>query len=95
MAALTQIRIHDILKEIDAALSAANRYLSEHPKDRLILEEKADVLASTGNFREALATYDTALESIPQIESPHREAPQGLLIKRAKVEQALRKASQN
>ena len=95
LAALVQIRVHDSLKESDAALSAADKYLVEHPKDRVILEEKGDVLASNGHFREALAAYEAALEEITRAESPEREAPEGLLIKRAKAEQALRKASQN
>jgi hypothetical protein len=92
LAVLVEIRIHDSLKQSDAALSTADKYLAEHPKDRVILEEKGDVLASTGKFSEALAAYDAALDSIPpQPESPFREPPEGLLIKRTKAEQALLK----
>ena len=95
LAALVQIRVHDSFKESGAALSAADKYLVEHPKDRVILEEKGDVLASNGHFSEALAAYEAALEEIAfKPESPEHEAPEGLLIKRTRAQQALQKASE-
>ena len=94
-ATLVEIRTHGALKESDAALAAADRYLAVHPNDPMILEEKGDSLASTDKFQEALSAYNTALDSIPpQPKSPYSEPPVILLTKRADVERALRKTGQ-
>ena len=94
-ATLVEIRVHDALKENDAAIAAADKYLAAHPKDPLILEEKGDALASAKKLQEALVAYNSALDNIPpQPKSPYSEPPEMLLIKRANAERALQEGGQ-
>ncbi len=96
LVALADVRINGFLGDHDTALSLVEAYLGDHPKDGLMLEERADTLAKAGKFAEAVVAYDAALANVaPQDESPLREPPHLLLHKRALAAEAAKADSQS
>jgi hypothetical protein len=89
LVALARIRIHSYLGETDSALAGVDAFLVTHPKDGLMMEERADSLARAGRFAEAVVAYDAAIANVaPQEESLLREPPHLLIRKRDMAEEA-------
>lgn len=91
LVALGDVRIKTYVGDHESALAAADAFLAIHPKDGLLLEERADILVRMERFADALSAYDVALHNVkPQEESLLREPPHQLLRKRDLAAEAAR-----
>lgn len=83
LVTLGDVRIRSYIGEHESALAVVDAFLVKNPKDGLMLEERADVLARMERFSDALSAYNLALDNVaPQEESLLREPPHNLLRKR-------------
>ena len=92
ISTLAEIQVDTIQNRPQEAMSVADRYLSVHSGDMLILEAKGDLFARDRKFKEAVSTYDYVLShNAPQTDEALREPPVNLIRKYQMASKELKK----